>query len=234
MSPPAACLFDLDGLLLDTEPLHSLAWQRAAAGFGLQLAPEQLFALRGRRRHDCGDQVRRWIAAAGLPLPSLEELLALRQPIAEALLVQARPMPGAAALVRRCRERHIPMALVTSSSRAAVALKEAPHPWLAAIELRIHGDDPALAAGKPAPDPYLLAARRLELPPRACWAFEDSPAGARAAATAGCQVHVLPPPELTVQQRRQLYPDASTFLESLSQLNLDSGEQAPGRVRRGD
>ena len=193
MRAPAACLFDLDGLLLDTEPLHSEAWSQASRHFGLELAAEQLLALRGRRRLDCAEQVRDWIAGSALNAPSIEALLAVRQPIAEALLPFAAPMPGAIRLVAACQNSGIPMALVTSSSRAAVALKEAPHPWLAAIAQRVHGDDPELAAGKPAPDPYLLAARRLGVDPARCWAFEDSPAGAAAASAAGCQVHVLLP-----------------------------------------
>ena len=144
--------------------------------------------LRGRRRHDCAEQVREWIAgasehggvvASGDP-PSIEALLAVRQPIAEALLVHAEPMAGAPELVRRCAELAIPMALATSSSRAAVALKAAPHPWLELIKIRVHGDDPELRAGKPAPDVFLLAAARLGVPAGVCWAFEDSLAGAQA------------------------------------------------------
>ncbi|MEY3463127.1 MAG: hypothetical protein RLZZ468_905 [Cyanobacteriota bacterium] len=219
MDAPAACLFDLDGVLLDTEPLHSQAWQRAADHFGLELSPSQLLALRGRRRLDCAEQVRQWIAAAGREAPSVEALLAVRQPIAEVLLPGAAAMPGAAALIDACRQRAIPMALVTSSSRAAVALKEAPHPWLAAIGLRVHGDDPELAAGKPAPDPYLLAARRLQVDARRCWAFEDSPAGASSASGAGCTVHVLLPAD-----RRQAgvvaaqVPATCQLLQSLHQV----------------
>ena len=191
MPVPAACLFDLDGLLLDTEPLHSDAWQQAARHFGLELTVEQLLALRGRRRLDCAEQVRHWIGQAGQVVPSVDALLAVRQPIAERLLPLAQPMPGAVGLIAACQARGLPMAMVTSSSRAAVALKEAPHPWLAAITVRVHGDDPALTAGKPAPDPYQLAARRLGVEPRLCWAFEDSQAGVQAAASAGCLVYVL-------------------------------------------
>lgn len=193
MPAPAACLFDLDGLLLDTEPLHSEAWQQAAGHFGLTLAADQLLALRGRRRLDCAEQVRHWIQAAGIVVPPVEALLAVRQPIADRLLPCAPPMRGAMDLIAACSRRAIPMALVTSSSREAVAIKEAPHPWLAAITQRVYGDDPELVAGKPAPDPYLLAARRLAVEPSRCWAFEDSLAGASAAWAAGCQVHVLLP-----------------------------------------
>ncbi len=221
MARPAACLFDLDGLLLDTEPLHAQAWEAAARHFGCGLDRQQLLALRGRRRLDCAEQVRIWIGAEGQPVPSVAELLAVRQPIAEALLVTAPPMAGAQALVERCSALAIPMALATSSSRAAVALKAAPHPWLAAITVRVHGDDPELRHGKPAPDVFLLAAERLGVPADdACWAFEDSPAGTQAALAAGCRVHVIAPPQLTAAERQQLYPGVERFLASLEQLAL--------------
>ncbi len=220
MHRPAACLFDLDGLLLDTEPLHAQAWQEAAHHFGRPLEAHELLALRGRRRHDCADQVRQWIAAAGGPLLSREDLLAVRQPIAEALLPEALPLPGAQELVRRCEQLAVPMALATSSSRAAVALKAAPHPWLEAIAVRVHGDDPELGAGKPAPDVFLLAAARLGVRARDCWAFEDSPAGARSALAAGCVVHVVPPADLEAEQRSHLYPGIERILTSLAAVAL--------------
>jgi pseudouridine-5'-monophosphatase len=219
MVRPAACLFDLDGLLLDTEPLHAEAWQQASSHFGRPLAPDELLALRGRRRHDCADQVRRWISADGShAAPSREALLAVRQPIAEALLIHAAPMPGAPELVERCAGLGIPMALATSSSKAAVALKSSPHPWLALINVRVHGDDPQLGQGKPAPDVFLLAAERLGVDAQRSWAFEDSPAGVQAARAAGCLVHVLPPNHLNADQRRQLYPGTECFLASLVEV----------------
>lgn len=214
MEMPAACLFDLDGLLLDTEPLHGKAWQQAARRFGLDLSERELLQLRGRRRLDCAEQVREWIDAAALAVPSVEALLAVRQPIAEALMLQAPPMDGARSLLERCAALRIPMALATSSSSAAVAHKSTPHPWLELITVRVHGDDPALRAGKPEPDVFLLAAERLGVAPECCWAFEDSPAGATAAARAGCRVHVVAPEGLP----RQAYPSGVIWLDSLNAL----------------
>lgn len=221
MPVPAACLFDLDGLLLDTEPLHSEAWQQAAAHFGLTLTTERLLGLRGRRRLDCAEQVRHWIAQCNGVVPSVDELLAVRQPIAEQLLPSAQPMPGAVALVTACQAQAVPMAMVTSSSRAAVALKEAPHPWLATIGVRVHGDDPDLAAGKPAPDPYLLAAQRLAVEPRDCWAFEDSQAGVQSALAAGCLVHVLTPRhDRLARALVPHWPAQCKVVEALSEVEL--------------
>jgi beta-phosphoglucomutase-like phosphatase (HAD superfamily) len=108
------------------------------------------------------------------------------------------------------------MALATSSARAAVEVKVAPHPWMALISERVHGDDPELGDGKPAPDPFLLAARRLGVPPEACWAFEDSAAGVASALAAGCRVHVLLPPGV----QGDAYPDDVHCLRSLEEVRL--------------
>ena len=216
MSDPAACLFDLDGLLLDTEPLHARAWREAAARFGADLNGDQLLALRGRRRLDCTLLVLDWILEASGRELTAKQLLAVRQPIAEALLPEAAPMPGAIQLIERCHTEGIPMALATSSSLDAVALKARPHPWIGLIQTRVHGDDPELVAGKPAPDVFLLAASRLGVAANQCWAFEDSPAGARSAAAAGCRVHVLVPPGLGAGD----YPEGVQLLDSLDQVEL--------------
>ena len=64
-------------------------------------------------------------------------------------------------------------------------------PWVESIKERIYGDDPQLGAGKPDPAPYLLAAKRLNVNPSECWAFEDSNAGMKSAIAAGCRVWVL-------------------------------------------
>ncbi|MBE9154917.1 MULTISPECIES: HAD family phosphatase [unclassified Cyanobium] len=221
MNRPAACLFDLDGLLLDTEPLHARAWQEAASRFGRPLSPEELSSLRGRRRLDCAEQVCAWISASPnaspAAKPAVAELLAVRQPIAEALLVQAPPIQGAPQLLQRCRERAIPMALVTSSAEASVALKCAPHDWLGGMKTCVYGDDPELSAGKPAPDPFLMAAQRLGVPSCDCWAFEDSLAGSQAALGAGCQVYVLLPDGAL----REHYPAAVQCLRSLEDVLLE-------------
>ena len=101
--PPVACLFDLDGLLLDTEPFHGMGWRQAAAQFGGELSDEQLLQLRGRRRRDCAQQVDDW-----LPTPiGIDALLAVQQPIVRALLPQAPAMPGAEELVQHLSLIHI-------------------------------------------------------------------------------------------------------------------------------
>jgi len=209
---PAGCLFDLDGLLLDTEPLHGQAWQGAIKHFGADLPEKILLELRGRNRFD---NARMLIERLTLNA-TVEELLAIQQPLARAKVINAKPMPGAEALVARIQGLQIPMALATSSGEAAVTLKTSPHPWLKAIEVRVFGDDPMVRQGKPAPDIFLEAARRLDLPASSCWAFEDSQAGAQAALGAGCRVFVLPAPGLSTGD----YPAGVIILQNLHSVPL--------------
>ncbi len=210
---PAGCLFDLDGLLLDTEPLHGQAWAEAVAQFGASASSELLLRLRGRNKFDNASGL---IEALQLPV-SVEQLLAVQQPLARAKVRKAQAMPGAEQLIRHLRAAGVPLAIATSSGREAVEIKLAPHRWLQAIKVRVHGDDPEIKQGKPAPDLFIEAARRLDLDPRACWAFEDSQAGAEAALAAGCRVFVVPAEGLS----RSDYPPAVHWLNSLAETPLD-------------
>ncbi len=181
---PQACLFDLDGLLLNTEPLHARAWSEAAAHFGTQLDPAQLLSLQGRRRLDNARRVCSWLNQAVTP----EQLLMVRQPIATKLLPFAPAIDGAEALISSAQRFNIPIALVTSSDKPSVMNKITNHAWLGPWLTMVCGDDPELKAGKPKADPFLLAAKRLNVLPENCWAFEDSAAGTQSALAAGCLV----------------------------------------------
>ena len=83
------------------------------------------------------------------------------------------------------------MALVTSSSSESFQIKAAPHQWMNLFSVMVLGDDKFLAKGKPAPDPYLLAAEKLNILPQECWAVEDSISGVSSALEAGCFVFFL-------------------------------------------
>lgn len=211
---PSALLLDLDGVLLDTEPLYGEAWREVAAALGGNLDDRQLLSLRGRRRADCAARVAGWLGQ-----PNLAEELATRQhQRMQTLLPRAPAMPGAASLLERCRLVGVATVLVTSSFREAATGKLAPHPWLRALEHHVYGDDPEVAAGKPAPDAFLVAARRVRAPPSGCWAVEDSPAGAQAAAAAGCTVWVLLAPGLDDDAGRRQFPASSRFVRHLDEV----------------
>ncbi len=194
MFKPKACLFDLDGLLLNTEPLHGEAWSKTAEKLGKKLTNNQLNLLKGRRRIECAKQIDQWLEDS----VSEETVLKIHKPIIESIIGQSQAMPGAEELVRWCKNNALPMALVSSSTSESVLLKTANHPWLNLINTRVLGDEESLKAGKPSPFPFLLAAKKLNVDPKKCWVLEDSIAGKESALAAGCQVFVLKPDSATI------------------------------------
>ena len=184
---PKAFLFDLDGVLIDSEPLHGQAWKETAALFDLNLTDNQLKLLRGKRRIDCANE----LVKSTPKEVKVEELLTLHKPISRQLILTAQAMQGGESLVRRCHENNIPMALVTSSSSESFKIKTIHHKWIHLFHVMVLGDDKLLDKGKPAPDPYLLAAEKLNIAAKECWAVEDSIAGVTSAIEAGCCVFFL-------------------------------------------
>ena len=184
---PKAFLFDLDGVLINSEPLHGQAWKETAAFFDLKLTQNQLKLLRGRRRIDCANELIKLIPKS----VNIEDLLNIHKPISRRLILTAKAMPGSESLVKRCHKNNIPLALVTSSSSESIQIKTAHHKWMNLFTTQVLGDDKLLAKGKPAPDPYLLAAEKLNIAPQECWAVEDSISGVSSALKAGCFVFFL-------------------------------------------
>ena len=184
---PKAFLFDLDGVLIDSEPLHGEAWKKTAAHFDVNLTYNQIKLLRGRRRIDCANELVKLIPKK----IKTEDVLKIHKPISAGLMPTAKAMPGSENLIKRCHKDNIPMALVTSSSSESLKIKTAHHKWIDLISIEVLGDDQLLGQGKPAPDPYLLAAKKLNITPQECWAVEDSIAGVSSALKAGCFVLFL-------------------------------------------
>jgi pseudouridine-5'-monophosphatase len=128
---------------------------------------------------------------------SVEEYLETRRHILEKLFPQADALPGAEKLTRHLYENAVPMAVATSSDRYNFDLKITKHrEWFRIFDCVVTGDDPEIQHGKPAPDIFLLAAKRLQASPSDCLVFEDSPAGVEAARAAGMHVIAVPDPHM--------------------------------------
>ena len=207
---PKAFLFDLDGVLIDSEPLHGKAWKETAELFDLNLTNNQLKLLRGRRRIDCANELVKLIPKT----VKTEDILKIHKPISHRLMLTAKAMPGSESLIRMCHQNNIPMALVTSSSSESLKVKTAHHNWMNLIPIKVLGDDKLLKKGKPAPDPYLLAADKLNVSPQECWAVEDSISGVSSALKAGCFVLFL-----KEQSDEQSEKDFSEDKNNLKKIN---------------
>ena len=182
MEFPEAILFDLDGVLLDTEPLLADAWSETAKECNHYLSKDELLELKGRRRRDCAKKVFKWINKEN----SIDELLLIQKSKVDKLIPKAKPFKGAIDLIKFCINIKLPIALVTSSSSESFKIKKALNPWLNLFEIKILGDDKYISAGKPSPDPYLRALKMLDVDPIKTWVIEDSYAGSVSGLKAGC------------------------------------------------
>ena len=209
---PKAFLFDLDGVLIDSEPLHGKAWKQTAALFDLNLTYNQLKLLRGRRRIDCANELVKLIPKA----VKTEDVLKIHQPISHRLMLTVKAMPGSEDLIKMCHQNNIPMALVTSSSSESLKIKTAHHKWINLIPIKVLGDDQLLTKGKPAPDPYLLAADKLNVSPQECWAVEDSISGVSSALQAGCFVLFLK--ERNHEESEKDFSEGKNILKKINHL----------------
>ncbi len=189
---PRAVIFDLDGTLLDTEPLYTEATQQVVGQFGARFEWELKARTMGG---DAVQGAKLVIEELGIPL-SVPDYLAQRAAILKRLFERPPVIPGAPQLVERLRAAALPLAVGTSSVKELCQIKRRSHAWLQEIEVFVCGDDPEVRARKPSPDIFLTAARRLNMPPQDCLVFEDSPAGVQAALNAGMQVIALPAPQL--------------------------------------
>jgi HAD superfamily hydrolase (TIGR01509 family) len=189
-----AVLFDLDGLLVDSEPLWTAAERDFALRHGTTWTPAMKAAIVGTH---LSFSVPTMLALFGTPSaraadPDVEAGWLLRRVVAEfARGVELRP--GAARLLTELRDAAVPAALVSSSYRILVdaALAAIHHDgspeW---FRVTVAGDE--VDRPKPHPQPYLTAAAALGADPARCVVLEDSPAGVAAAEAAGCPVVAVP------------------------------------------
>lgn len=187
--PVEAALFDMDGLLLDTEGIYTQTTHAIASRFG------KVFDW-SIKQHTLGlgalPFAQYIVSTLALPITA-EAFLAEREPMLQALFVQAQAMPGAQELVRHLSAHGVPIALATSSRQHYVDLKTRRHrDWFALFDAIVTPDDPEVHAAKPAPDLFAVAARRIGADPARTLAFEDSPFGVQSAVAAGLRAIAVP------------------------------------------
>ncbi len=212
--PPGAVLFDLDGLLVDSEPLWTIAEDRVAARLGGVFTPDLKAEMIGKRL-DLAVQ----ILLAGLDTPQASS--ADPAAVGESLMAEMTGLlaagvtlqPGAGELLDELANARVPLALVSSSFRRlvdAALICVGAHRFVVSIA----GDE--VEHGKPDPEPYLTATRALRVVPARCVVLEDAPAGVASAIAAGCACVYVP----TFASEGEL-PDRAVARESLREVDLE-------------
>jgi HAD superfamily hydrolase (TIGR01509 family) len=181
--PEALCavVFDCDGTLVDSEPLHAKAISLVLGGYGVHMPATMIMS------RFTGYDNARLLAEVGTEA-GIEWPADIDQRLDDAchrlLLAEASAMPGAVTALDACRSAELTLAVASNSKRRLVTA------MLGCARLNGYFDDrlatrDRVSAAKPAADCYLLAAGYCAVPPSRCLAVEDSPAGVRAARAAG-------------------------------------------------
>ena len=189
--PVRALLWDMDGLLVDSEPLWTIAETAVCESVGGRFTPELKARIVGTRLDAAMATMAQDLAeqgCTGLPDPAHLGMMLLSEMV-EQFKGEVVFLRGARELLTAAAERGIPSALVSSSFRVlvdAVLALFAPDTFV----MSIAGDE--VTHAKPHPEPYLTAAAGLGLSPRECLVLEDSPSGMDSAVAAGCQAVMVP------------------------------------------
>jgi beta-phosphoglucomutase family hydrolase len=175
---PRGLIFDCDGTLADTMPLHWRAWQAIARRHGFKLTEERFYALGGVPSRDILKTLSQEQGVILDPLAVAREKEAEYLP----LIAQAGPVNVVVSVARENFGK-IPMAVASGGSRHVIE-RVLDHLGIRALFQAIVTNED-VAKQKPAPDIFLEAARRLGVPPQCCRAYEDTDLGMQAIRAAG-------------------------------------------------
>lgn len=201
MNKIAAVIFDLDGLMVDTERTSRQAWEIVLKDFGRTLNEGTYRRIIGRRSDESAT-----ILKESLNLQTdAQQLLDLKKKLFDTLVAShgVPVMPGLMELVKALSDRKIPWGVATSSPRAYAENILLQIGLLKKCAALATGDE--VSRGKPDPAIYLLAAGRLNVQPQECMALEDSLPGCRAAEAAGMMTVAVP--------NSYINKDALTFVD---------------------
>ena len=182
-----AYLFDCDGTIADSMPVHYLAWQQALKEWGAVL-PEDLFYAWGGR--PVAEIIADLNEQQGLSMP-VEVVAARREVLFQQLLPTVSAVPGVLEHIDEAHRR-IPFAVVSGSTRESVTASLSTLGLLEKFDVLVCAGDYPRA--KPDPGAFLLAAELLRVPPGDCLVFEDTDLGIQAATAAGMAAVRVPPP----------------------------------------
>ena len=215
IAPPEAVIFDMDGVLIDSNPFHFEIWRRFLTRHGVRFDPEELPARIFGQRDD--KALRMFLGPSLTDQQVAEWSEELEANFREAFRPHAKPLPGAAELIHECSQAGIPMAVASSAMKKNVdfvveALGLSPY-----FRSVVSGDE--VSHPKPDPEIYLRAAEHLSVEPARSVAFEDSFIGIEAVVRAGMKCVAIAS-TFSVERLRS-ETQAHAVVGSFEELNLE-------------
>lgn len=222
--PIHAVLFDMDGILLDTETIYTEVTQEYVSQWGKTFDWSIKSHMVGRPAIEAATYL---VEALDLPVAPADYLADREEHLLERM-GSAKALPGAEELTRALYDAGVPIAVATSSPRKFFERKTGHHAdWFSLFNAIITGDDPRIQKGKPAPDIFLLAAASIDTNPTEALVVEDSPAGVTAGQAAGAQTLAVPHPGMD----RNKLSHADVITDSLAEISLRDLGCAPEPTR---
>jgi len=209
-----AVIFDLDGLLIDSEPLWQQAEMLVFKQVNITLTPELCLRTKGLRIDEVVNywyQKYPWTNLTKLEVESL-----IIDQVIELIHLQAEPFPGVAQAISFVQQQPVKIALASSSASKIIqaALQKL---QLNDVFLEVYSAETEIL-GKPHPGVYLTTAKKLQVSPQSCLALEDSLNGVLAAKAAQMKCIAIPEP---LELNNPKFAIADTILQSLTELNND-------------
>jgi HAD superfamily hydrolase (TIGR01509 family) len=200
---PIAVIFDMDGLMLDTESLGPQTWRDAAKTIGVDFDLRLLPSMIGRNYHDCREMLREHYG----PAYPVEQLTAACLTSFDAIVARQgiAQKPGLRELLDWLEKENVVRAVATSTRRDRAEAQLTQQGLIASFATLVGGNE--VERGKPAPDIFLLAASRIDVEAADCVVLEDSEPGVRAALAAGMMPIMVPDlhrPSLSLLAREPL------------------------------
>ena len=204
--PVTHVIFDMDGLLINTEDLYTELYTDLCKEFGGTYTYEMKLKLMGRKPDEANQMV---IDELNLKT-NLQEFNKLSYSKQPSYFCKAKLLPGAEKLINHLDKHKIPMMICTGSSSEAFDNKTRNKPMMNQLFSKMHyilkcGSDERVTKGKPDPCAYLVAKSMFEKEPESsvCLAFEDSPGGVESAVNAGMQCVMVPDPRVPEELREK-------------------------------
>ena len=210
--PARAILFDMDGVVLNSPPIHLLTWQQTLAPWGISVTAEDLYPLEGMPTERTAQRLTEHFRGHACSDEQAHDLAHTKRALFREMF-NPTLVPGIAPLLHDLWGRGYRLGLVTGSAGSVVDESLSPTGLAELFAAIVTGDE--VSQGKPNPEPYRTAADRLGVPPFQCLAVENAPLGIRSAKAAGmgCVAieTTLPAARLLAAAADRVFPDAAAL-----------------------